>query len=572
VTEAHDASLFATALQLRRFVGFVARRFILFRAIVALTVVVLVLEYSATSLMIPLSSGGNSNGSVVRFWRHVLDALQMPAKPQSWLWLFFVVMAARLVFGYLQTISTTLLGRQVHRTLSGKIFSHVVGVESLTSVYKRSVGHYITLAGDDTFRCGTIITSLLQCCVTLCTALVAMVILWQFSPQLFVGVSAFILVCAMTIALLFRYILRLNAQSNILSRELNTAFVEAINNLRSIRALHAERFVVDSYARQIFRYVRMLFGIDAVRAGIRSLPAVLLLVIAAFALRTGSSLTLSEATLLAVTIIIIRIFASLGQFIGQGALLLTDIRAVRDIDTLTGRFDSGSELLPARSGPHIESLELREVDFGYGSKTPILTNFSYQFRKGHTYAIVGSSGSGKSTLADIMLGLIPPERGRVLINGGSVTIADVRTRLLLVEQQPRIFSNSLRENLLFGFTASDDALWDALRLVDLEYTVKHMRDGLDTVLTYQGENFSGGQRQRIGIARALIRNPDVLILDEATSALDVTTRSAVIASVKRRMHTGVLVLITHDPHLLELADQVINFEQLQRRDPAVIAR
>jgi ABC-type bacteriocin/lantibiotic exporter with double-glycine peptidase domain len=562
-----SASLRAAFRQVGSFVAFVARNFASFYPIVALTVFVLILEYAATSLMIPFSSNATSHNAAVRFWQAVLERFGMQPETRTWLWLFFVVMTARLIFGYLQTISTTLLGKKVHKALSGRIFGHVVSVEPLTSVYTRSVGHYITLAGDDTSRCGTIIASLLQCTVTLSTALVAVAILYQFSAALFVSVTLFMGLCAVSITLLFRRVLRLNAQSNVLSRELNTAFVEALNSLRSIRALHAERFVCASYARQIAVYVLMLFKIEAAKSAIKSFPAILLLVIGAVLLRQGSSLSVSEASLLAVTIIIIRIFASMGQFIGAGTQLLTDIRAVHDIESLIMRSATGAVPHEASEEVAVESIVLSGVDFGYGSRTRILSNFTWQFDQGKTYAIVGPSGSGKSTLADIMLGLVRPDRGTVTLNGGRVQLSAVRARMMLVEQQPKIFSTSLRENLLFGFEAADERLWEALRLVDLEHTVLHMRDGLDTVLSYQGENFSGGQRQRIGIARALVRSPDVLILDEATSALDAATRQIVLGNVRRHMRNGLLVLVTHDPHLADLADTVLDFQPIREPGP-----
>jgi ABC-type multidrug transport system fused ATPase/permease subunit len=130
--------------------------------------------------------------------------------------------------------------------------------------------------------------------------------------------------------------------------------------------------------------------------------------------------------------------------------------------------------------------------------------------------------------------------------------------MILVEQQPRIFSGSLRENLLFGFEAPDEILWSALRAVDLEEMARTMRDGLETVLNYQGDNFSGGQRQRVGIARALIRNPSVLVLDEATSALDGKTRLVVMKNIREQMRGGILVSITHDPALAGEADVTLD--------------
>jgi ATP-binding cassette subfamily B protein len=562
--EASPTTLSAAFRQVRVFVGFVARSFASFYPILALTLLVVILEYAATSLMIPLSASASGRGSsTTQLWQGVLANLGMQPEPRTWLWLFFIVMCVRQIFGYAQTVLTTQLGKKVHRVLSGRIFGHVVSAEPLKSVYVRSVGHYITLAGDDTSRCGTIIASLLQCLVTLATALVAIAILYQFSPAVFAAVGGFLALCAVTILVLFRYVLRLNVRANLLSRELNTLFVEALNSLRSIRALHAERFVRNTYAGQIATYVRMLFRIEAIRAGIKSFPAILLLLIAAILMQQGSSLTLSEASLLAVTIIVIRIFAAMGQFIGAGTLLLTDIRAIHDIGSLVRTADEDPHLpTPAHTSVPLESMALEDIDFGYAGRPRILTNFTFRFDKGRTYAVVGPSGIGKSTLADLMLGLVAPDRGTVTINAGRLPVSAAYGRLLLVEQQPKIFSTSVRDNLLFGYAAPDERLWEALRHVDLEDFVRQLPRGLDTVLSYQGENLSGGQRQRIGIARALVRSPDLLILDEATSALDSATRTTVLNNVRELLRGGVLVMITHDAYLSQLADVVLDFRTL----------
>ena len=554
-------TLLGTLRQIATFVGYVARHYSLFHVIVVLTLLVLVLEYAATSLMIPLSSSASAGGAAMQAWSRVLEQFGLQASTRTWLWLFFVIMAARLVFGYLQTTLTTLLGKRVHRTLSNQIFRHVIRDEPLTSVYTRSVGHYITLAGDDTFRCGTIITCLLQCAVGLCTALVAMAILLQFSAALFAAVLGFLFVCALTVALMLRYIIRLNARSTGLSRELNTAFVESLNSLRSIRALGGEQIVYGRYAAQIGDYVRMLFRIEAVRTGIKAFPAMLLLLVAAVLLRPGSALQLSETSLFAATIIVIRIFTALGQLVSGGAQLMTDMRAVRDIEALTQPDGSSARPAHAPYADPIRSLSLQHIHFGYGSRGRVLTDLSFRFLSGKTYAVVGPSGSGKSTLADLMLGLVEPDSGAFVINDERVAAQRIRGRLMLVEQQPKIFSTTLRDNLLFGMTAPDDALWDVLRLVDLEATVRRLPRGLDTTLSYLGENFSGGQRQRIGIARALLRRPDILILDEATSALDPATRASVVDNIHRHMASGIIIFITHDLEISGLADEVLDIAQ-----------
>lgn len=551
-------SVAALVGQIVRYTGYVARNFRAFYLVLALTLLVLFLEYLATSLMIPMAPGSaTTNSSVTRAWSHLAQLMGLPAETRTWLWLFFIVMMARLVMGYVLAVLTTWLGKRVHETLSGKVFGHLLLMEPMGRVYTRSVGHYITMAGDDTFKSGTIVSSLLQSTVGLFTAVVGMIVLYQFSPQVFAGVTLFLLCSMLLIAVLLRRVLRVNALAVQLSRELGTTFVEALNSLRSIRSLQGERFVMATYAAQIHAYIRMLVEMDAIKTGVKAFPAIVLLLLAAIALRPGGQIGMTDAALFAGTIIVIRVFASLGQMVTAGSQLLTDLRAIKDIRVLVDLAQEKQHVESVPASASVRTLDLQQVSFGYGDRGRVLHDVTFRFDAGKTYAVVGPSGAGKSTLADILLGLSSPDSGAVLVNEGTVPLAAARARFMLVEQQPKIFSTSVKENLLLGARADDDAIHAALDTVNLEGMVRALTRGLDTRLTYLGENFSGGQRQRLGIARALIREPDVLILDEATSALDPVTRIEVVAKLRERMREGIIIFITHDPDIAALADQVL---------------
>jgi ATP-binding cassette subfamily B protein len=270
---------------------------------------------------------------------------------------------------------------------------------------------------------------------------------------------------------------------------------------------------------------------------------------------------MADAALFAGTIIIIRVFASLGQMVAAGMQIITDMRAVGDIGALLNIARESTGVQATDLQEPIHDLTLRQVCFGYGGRGIVLHGVSFAFTAGRTYAIVGSSGSGKSTLADIVLGLTTPDSGTVQVNSGKISMDAARSRFMLVEQQPKIFSSSVKDNLLMGLSASEDELYEVLEIVNLAEVVTSLAQGLETRLTYLGENFSGGQRQRLGIARALLRNPDVLILDEATSALDPETRIQVVDKLRKRMGHGIIIFITHDEEIAALADEVLKIER-----------
>ncbi|WP_174977926.1 ATP-binding cassette domain-containing protein [Pandoraea bronchicola] len=487
--------------------------------------------------------------------------LGVSATQATWLWLFLVLMALRVLVGLIHGGLTTWLSKQVHRHLSEKTFRRVLYDEPIAEIYRRSIGYYITLAGDDTFRAGMLVNSAFQSLGGLMSAMAGFLLLYLFSHPLFWGTMGFLFVCALIIAWTFRMLMHANQQSVELSREAGTAYVEALNSLRSIRSMGSEGFVLHSYVDQIRRYVQLLCTVEVGKQCLKVLPALLLLCVGIVVVWPGASLSMGLTTsyFFAATTLLIRVFMSLGVMMTSGSTLIIDVRAAKDIHELTGDPQPHANAALPHHERALSRLEFRDVGFSYHPGKPILDRLTCRFEIGKVYAITGRSGSGKSTLADMLLGLIEPQKGQIIIDGSPAHAQQLRDHVVLVEQQARIFSASVRENLLLGMKCDDSRIWRALRAVDLEQHVQGLPAGLNTPMTYQGANFSGGQRQRLGIARAILREPNVLILDEATSALDERTREAVLAGLHDCMKgKGILVFITHEQEVAELADVVIN--------------
>ena len=177
------------------FVAYVMRHFWMARVALALTVLLLLIEYVVFSLMIPLAADGASTGgkgSVVRFWAGVAESLGLPAIPATWLWMFLVMLALRIALGFVHITLTTWVAKQVHRHLSEKTFGRVLLQEPMTEIYRRSIGYYITLAGDDTFRAGTLINTFSQVLASLTSVLAGFGLLLLFSPTLLWWTLAFL--------------------------------------------------------------------------------------------------------------------------------------------------------------------------------------------------------------------------------------------------------------------------------------------------------------------------------------------------------------------------------------------
>ena len=235
------------------------------------------------------------------------------------------------------------------------------------------------------------------------------------------------------------------------------------------------------------------------------------------------------------------------------------IRQVTDLVRLPEHeFPSAAETLPFH-----RSIKLDNVSFSYpGRTTPAIDQVSLHIRKGERVALVGPNGSGKSTLADLVLGLLEPGSGQILIDGAPLdhsTRPSWQKHIAHMPQAVFLADSSIAENIALGVPRPeiDHALVEqAAKVAKLTDFVASLPDGLETEVGERGFRLSGGQRQRIGLARALYRNPSVLVLDEPSSALDVTTEEALVETLEQLRDRGsTVIIISHRAAVIEDCDR-----------------
>ena len=215
---------------------------------------------------------------------------------------------------------------------------------------------------------------------------------------------------------------------------------------------------------------------------------------------------------------------------------------------------------PLETGP--AAVEFRDVEFNYpGADVPVLQRISFHAETGRTTAVIGSTGAGKSTLVSLIPRLYDVTGGSVTVGGVDVREADpeeVWSRIGWVPQKPYLFSGTVGSNLRLGAPhATDDELWEALRIAQAEDFVSRMEGGLDAPISQGGTNVSGGQRQRLAIARALVRRPDVFVFDDSFSALDLTTDARLRAALRPvTRHTAVIIVAQRVSTIID-ADQIL---------------
>ena len=207
------------------------------------------------------------------------------------------------------------------------------------------------------------------------------------------------------------------------------------------------------------------------------------------------------------------------------------------------------------------AVELQHVNFSYNEGVPVLKDINISVPRGTTLALVGSSGSGKSTIADLICRFYECREGKILLDGKSIAdmpLAELRSRIGVVAQDTLLFNDTVAANIAFGRPgASREEIEQAARAAQAHEFISAMPEGYDTNIGEGGGMLSGGQRQRISIARALLRNPELLILDEATSALDTESEHLLQATLGEVLKGRTAIVIAHRLSTVAGADEIV---------------
>jgi ATP-binding cassette subfamily B protein len=362
--------------------------------------------------------------------------------------------------------------------------------------------------------------------------------------------------------------------------DIGSLLADTILGMRTVNALGAEAHEAERFAKANGGFVATMLRMQTTSFLTGALPGTIVTASSAAVILYGGKQIIDGTMTIGALVAFItyhgRLLAPVQALMGLTASLATARVALARIFEL---FDTAPEVVEAEKPwplPLVaQEIRLEGVTMHHG-REPVLVDASLAIPAGSLTAIIGPSGAGKSTLADLLVRFLDPVEGRVTIDGADLrelSLADVRARVLLVDQAPFLFNASIAQNIAFARPdASAEEIASAASAAGLDALIARLPEGLATRTGERGLALSAGERHRIAIARALLRQPDVLILDEPTAALDEETERVVARGLRRALPHATLIVITHKPALADMADHVIRLENGKvRMEPQVSA-
>ena len=362
---------------------------------------------------------------------------------------------------------------------------------------------------------------------------------------------------------------RLRTQAKLSQKTLGTMLSvidETLGGIRVIKAFNAQEYIKGKFEEQNDQYAHTSRSIDNTRdlaspfsefAGVSVVAGLLYF---GGSLILGGQSALNGETFIGYVILFSQVLtpakALSGSFGNIQRGLVAGERVLSIIDTVPAIRDrDDATILPAFE----REIEFHNLSFSYGD-TPVLYDINLTIKKGQTVALVGGSGGGKSTLADLLPRFYDPSSGQILIDGHDLracTLHSVRDQMGIVTQESILFNDTIFNNIRFNTEATEADVMEAARIANAHDFILASPEGYQTVIGDRGSRLSGGQRQRLSIARAILRNPPILILDEATSALDTESEKLVQEALQRLMQNRTSLVIAHRLSTVQHADEIV---------------
>ncbi len=528
------------------------------------------------SLFIPflqnLSQASNpivSDNALIGFLNQIISAI--PAKQRLVVIPLFIFGTIVLKNGltYSNSVLLAWLNSRISHQLRSRIFDQLLSV-SYSFLETKDSGKLLNTLATETWRTSEALGILVNLIVSSCTTVVYIALLLLISWKLTLLVGGITLLISLIIQLVTRQSKRLGQKAVQVNAALGRRMYEGLAGMRTIRAFGQEPLEQKQFDQASEQVRNIFMKLDTLSASVNPLYEVLsaLLVLSIMMIALLQDRT-ALPTLLTFLFILYRLQPQM-QLLGSHRVKLL---------MLASSVDDVMYFLEPSDKPYIRSgnltfsglqqaISLESVSFRYNPQDkPALKTISISIPRGKTTAFVGPSGAGKSTLVNLICRFYEVSEGEIHVDNHPLKELDLlswRRHLAIVSQDIYIFSNTIRENIAYGrLDATEAEIIAAAKQANAHEFIMQLPQGYDTKVGDRGIRLSGGQRQRIALARAIIRNPDILILDEATNALDTISEHLIQEALNTFSHNRTVIVIAHRLSTIEKADQIIVLENGQ---------
>jgi subfamily B ATP-binding cassette protein MsbA len=471
------------------------------------------------------------------------------------------------VFDYLQQYLVARLEQEVTRDMRNVVYEHLLDLD-LRFFGRTRVGQIISRLTGDVDQLRTLLTRNIGKFVTsLLEVLATFVALVMLSFELTI-VALLVLPPMFGIwGRIRKRLLRADRGVLNLAGEVSSHLQETVSGVRLVKAAAAEDFERGRFRRLTQRYFKSYVRAERLRLTVSPLTEMMSALGTVLLLWYGSRMVLVDNQIDATTFI---------AFLGMSLKLYRPAKWLSRFPSLVQPglvgaervfefLDAPIEIIDSEGAREFRSVErsirFEGVSFAYDPDEPVLEEIDFEVSAGEVIALVGPSGAGKSTLVDLVGRFYDPTMGRITIDGVDLReyqIHSLRSRLGIVSQETVLFHDTVRANIAYGLDGiTPEAVEQAARAANAHEFIEEMPQGYDTVLGERGTRLSGGQRQRIAIARAMLRDPAILIFDEATSALDSESEQLVQQATDELLAGRTVFVIAHRLSTIRHADQIL---------------
>jgi ATP-binding cassette subfamily B protein len=473
-----------------------------------------------------------------------------------------LIVAFRTLFALLRQYLLAHVGRKVDLKLIAGYVRHVLHIP-LTFFETRRVGEILSRVNDAGKVREAISGSTMTAVVDGTLVLLMTVILWLYDVPLALVATAFLPLLILAVAVHHPASRRRSHEAMENAARLSAHLVENVSGVETIKSFGIERARGEEGEERLVSFIQSIFGLEKLGLSmnicglfVTGLAGIVILWYGGHRVISGA-LSIGQLmffySLLAYMLEPLERLASLNLKVQEAMVAMDRLHQV--IDIVPEPLDKPNKVpfTSVRGG-----LELRGVSFRYACRANVLEDINLRIPAGKTVAIVGESGSGKSTLLKLLSGFYTQTDGRITIDGidtRDFDLGSLRGGIGLVAQDAFIFNGTLRENIALGRPgASIREIVETAHAAGLDEFIAGLPDRLETIIGERGANLSGGQRQRLAIARALLRQPEILIFDEATSHLDTVTERVIQENLRKALASRTVVLVAHRLSTIKHAD------------------